>query len=67
MVAPLVTLINPAPTLGGGAFLPAVGAGIQLAAAAIYRSGGDALIPASAIWVFDATAADSFTCKIGLS
>jgi len=67
VVAPLVRLVNPMPTLGGGAFLPSTGVGIYVApSGGFFSMGGSLLIPVSALGVVAATTGDVFTCKVAI-
>lgn len=62
VVAPLVYLLNPLPTLGGGAATPAATTGIVVPAGGSYIM--DTAVATSAIAVFGATLAQTFTCKV---
>lgn len=62
LVAPLVYLYNPAPNLGGGAFLPSGTAGIQLdvGGSVTYDVG----CPWSAVAIWGATTGQAYTCRV---
>jgi hypothetical protein len=69
LVAPLVTLVNNAPQLGGGSCLPVSGAtpsGIEVVSGSGYFSMmGSFLVPASQVSVVGAATGDAFICKVG--
>ncbi len=64
LVAPLIYLENPLPTLGGGATIPSATAGIPLLSGQSLTFSGSILVPTSAIAIFSA-GTDAFVCKIG--
>lgn len=64
LVAPLVYLENPLPTLGGGATIPSAVAGIPLPPGWNLSFSGSILVPTSAVAVFS-PGTDAFVCKVG--
>lgn len=62
LVAPTIFLLNPLPSLGGGAAIPAATTGIVVAAGGTFLMDSTAVVT-SAVAVFGATLAQSFTVK----
>lgn len=65
LVAPLIYLENPWPTLGGGAYAPGVSNGIPIPVNTTFTFQGSFMIPGSAVALFGATTGDQFHVRVG--
>jgi hypothetical protein len=65
LVAPLIYLENPWPSLGGGAYSPSANNGIPIAVNTTFTFNGSLLVPSSAIAIVGATTGDQFHVKVG--